>query len=116
MSRSVIERLRDIVEHLERVLRLSAGRTFDEFVENEAVYQAILFSLGIVGEAVKAVPIEVRQTAPRIDWRNIGRLRDIVFHIYFGLSNETLWEIVQEKAPATLEEFRVLLAKLEESD
>jgi len=110
VSRDPLDRLRDVKENLDRVVRLTKELDFDSFVANEAVYFAVVYSLGIVGEAVKSLPDETKRAAPNVDWKSIGRLRDLLFHAYFGISNEIIWQIVTERVPDTLLEVNELLS------
>jgi uncharacterized protein with HEPN domain len=87
---------------------------FEAFVADEAVYYAAVYSLGIVGEAAKSLSDETKRAAPNVDWRAITRLRDLLFHVYFGISNQILWQIITEEVPNTLREVDQLLAR--ESD
>jgi uncharacterized protein with HEPN domain len=41
-----------------------AGRTFDSFVADEALFDAVLFNLQVIGEAVKRLPEVVRTEMP----------------------------------------------------
>ncbi len=73
---------------------------------DERTYDAVVRNLQIIGEAVKQIPPEVREQYPAIEWRKIAGLRDILAHAYFSLENETLWDIVQNKVPESLEQMQ----------
>jgi uncharacterized protein with HEPN domain len=51
--------------------------------------------LEIIGEAVKNISEETRQKYPDVKWRKIAGFRDIVIHQYFGVDEETVWDIVK---------------------
>jgi uncharacterized protein with HEPN domain len=109
VSREPSVRLLDIKEALERVQRLTSDLDFAAFVADEAAYYAVVFSLGVAGEAAKSLPTEILKGSTTVDWRAIGRLRDILFHAYFGISSEVVWKIVSESVPATLTEVNRLI-------
>lgn len=72
-------------------------------------YDAILRGLQILGEAAKNVSSEMRSLYPRIEWRKIAGLRDVVAHEYYGLEDETIWGIVKVDVPELLDDVRQIL-------
>lgn len=36
---------------------------------------------------------------PEVEWRKVAGLRDVLAQFYFGLEDETLWDIVHVKVP-----------------
>ena len=58
----------------------------------------------------KAVPAELRELAPDVNWRGLARLRDFLAHAYYAVDADELWNICTAHAPADLERLRVLLA------
>jgi uncharacterized protein with HEPN domain len=73
--------------------------TFEEFVEDERTYDAVLLNLHVIGEAVKNIPPFIRERFPRTEWRKIAGLRDLVAHAYFQIDPEIIWDIVKNKVP-----------------
>ena len=72
-------------------------------------YDAALRNLQIIGEAAKAVPADVRQRHPEVDWKGMAGLRDVLAHAYFGLDNDTLWDVVITKVPQLRNQVRRIL-------
>jgi uncharacterized protein with HEPN domain len=99
MSRSWTLFLQDILESAKKVRRYTQTLNLESFVKNEMVYDAVLRNLEVIGEAAKKIPPEIRNRYPQVDWRGIAGLRDVLAHAYFGLDDETLWSVVQEKVP-----------------
>ena len=73
--------------------------SIDELTGQPQLYEAVLFNLLIIGEAVKNLPDEIRQTAPQIEWRKIAGLRDVIIQGYFGVKAEIIWDAVNHKIP-----------------
>ena len=46
-------------------------------------FDAIAYNLIVVGEAVKALPPEVRRERPEVPWVQIAGMRDVLAHRYF---------------------------------
>ena len=109
MSRSWRLFLEDIVEASNRILRYTEAKDFPAFCADEMAYDAVLRNLQIVGEAAKAVPGDVRHEHPEVDWRGMAGLRDVLAHAYFGLDDETLWDVVTTKIPELRDQIRQIL-------
>lgn len=113
--RDLLLYLRDIRTACEKILRFTDGQSYEEFLESEVVYDATLRNLTVIGEAVKAVPAEMRDRYPDVEWRRIAGFRDIAVHVYFGIDNETLWDIVRTRVPELLARIEGIL-RLEADD
>ncbi len=102
MSRNESLYLADIREACEKVLRFTKGMKYKDFVNDDLHFDAVLRNLEIIGEAVKNISEETRKKYPKIKWRKIAGFRDIVAHEYFGINDETVWDIVEKEIPALL--------------
>jgi uncharacterized protein with HEPN domain len=103
MSRDWTFFLEDIQESCSRVLRYTTGMTFEQFKKDDKTYDAVMRNLEIIGEASKRLPDNIRATMPDIEWSKATGLRNIVAHAYFGISDEIVWDVVQNKIPSMKE-------------
>jgi uncharacterized protein with HEPN domain len=111
MSRDESLYLADIQESCEKVMRFTMGMTYKEFVHDDLHFDAVLRNLEITGEAAKNISEETRQKYPHIKWRKIAGFRDIVAHEYFGVNEETIWDIVKNEIPALLATVKIILGE-----
>ena len=111
MSRRETLYLGDIQESCEKVLRFTKGMTYKDFVNDDLHFDAVLRNLEIIGEAVKNISEETRQKFPNVKWRKIAGFRDIVAHEYFGVNEETVWDIVEKEIPALLDTVKSMLGE-----
>jgi len=95
--------LRDMLEAARKIVRYIGDRQGEAFLADEMAYDATLRNLEILGEAAKAIPEEVRQRHPEVDWRGVAGLRDVLAHAYFALDGATLWRIVHSDVRQLLE-------------
>jgi uncharacterized protein with HEPN domain len=109
MSRDYRLFLEDILECGTRIQSYAANLDFAGFVSNRMAFDAILRNLEIIGEAAKNVPSEVRARYPEVEWRAIAGLRDVMAHEYYGLENETLWNIVEREVPVLVEQLTKII-------
>jgi uncharacterized protein with HEPN domain len=81
--------------------------------EAQLAFDALLYRLVVIGEAVKALPDELLATQPQVPWREIARLRDLLAHHYYRLDVQ----IIRRTVDAPMEQLRVAVAQLiEETD
>lgn len=67
VSRSWLLYLDDLIASAEKIGRLTARRTVEQFVADEAAFDAVLFNLQVIGEAVKKLPADARALLPEAD-------------------------------------------------
>jgi uncharacterized protein with HEPN domain len=99
VTRTVQERLTDISEAAERVIRAVAALEQAEADgrddEAQLAFDALLYRLVVIGEAVKALPEELRARHPQIPWREIARLRDLLAHHYYRVDARVIRRTVE---------------------
>ncbi len=113
MSRSWLLYLDDLIESAEKIERFVAGLTSDSFTDNEAVFDAVLFNLQVIGEAIKKLPEDARHLLPESDIAGPARLRDLIAHHYFALDAEIIWEVSVRHVPRLLIQARELRDRLD---
>jgi len=108
VSRSWLLYLDDMIESAEKIGRFVAGRTFSTFSSDEACFDAVLFNLQIIGEAIKRFPEGARAAMPDAISSGPAKLRDLIAHHYFALDAEIIWEVATKHVPALLAEARAV--------
>ncbi|MBL8254524.1 MAG: DUF86 domain-containing protein [Candidatus Competibacter sp.] len=111
MSRDWLLYLGDLIESGEKIERFVSGRTFETFLADEAIFDAVLFNLQVIGEATKKLPAEARSALSEAGGSAPARLRDLIAHHYFALDAEIIWEVATTHVPRMLAQARELLKK-----
>lgn len=100
MSRDEKERLRDIKDAI-AAIRQHLARAGDASAANRdrLLRDALLFQFVAIGEAVKNLTPETRESASDIPWADIAGLRDLIAHEYFRIDMDRIIEIVERDLP-----------------
>lgn len=110
MSRNARLFLEDIEKSCARIVLYTEGRTRDQVFDDGLRLDGVLFNLQVIGEAVKRLPVDLRERHPEVAWREIAGLRDFVAHAYFALDLEILWDAIQQGIPTLKGQIENILA------
>jgi len=79
---------------------------------DDKTFDAVMRNLQIIGEAVKQFPMEIRERYPKVAWKKIAGLRDIVTHEYFGIDDDIIWDVVHKKVPELKSEVEAIVKEV----
>ena len=102
--------LTQIREAAHRAQLLCAGTTLEMLRQDWIRLTSFERQFEIIGEAIKRLPLDLRERYPQHDWRGAAGLRDIVVHGYDWIDHEVLWDAVRDDFPslfATVDEMIV---------
>lgn len=100
MTRQERDRLKDIKDAIVAIREHLAGAEQDPAQEDALLHDALLFQLVVIGEAVKHLAPETRNSSPDIPWANIAGLRDLIAHEYFRIDIDRVLQIVDRDLPS----------------
>lgn len=89
----------DIYESMRLILDDAIDLSFDDFKNVKNMRDAILFRLMIIGEAVNHLPHKVKEKIPEIEWVKIVGVRNLITHEYFGIDEETIYQVIKKDLP-----------------
>jgi len=115
VSRDVRLFIEDMVMRSERIQAISTQFSEAQFFADALAYEATLRNIEILGEAAKNIPEDIQQRYPEIPWRLIARTRDVLAHVYFGVKDEIIWDIVTAKAAELLPHLRRMLSDMDQA-
>jgi uncharacterized protein with HEPN domain len=104
--------IQDILQACDDILNFTqALDSADALQGDRRTFLAVVHSLEIIGEAARQMPRNFREKHPQIPWREIGGLRNVIAHEYFGLDNDIIWDVVRTQIPVLAAQMRQSLAE-----
>ena len=94
MSRSVLDRLKDIVYSVELVVRYAGKLDSDTLATADQGRDAALFRIAIIGEIASNLPPEIQALAPEIPWIDVKSMRNHIIHGYWQIDYRVVAETI----------------------
>jgi uncharacterized protein with HEPN domain len=116
VSRDWLLYLDDVIDSAEKIQRFVRTATLDKFLADELLFDAVLYNLQVIGEAVKKLPDEAKAMSPGVDWSGPARMRDLIAHHYFAVDPQIVWEAATMHVPALLQDAKALRSRLDQAD
>ncbi|MBQ8098822.1 MAG: DUF86 domain-containing protein [Bacteroidaceae bacterium] len=88
------ERLVHILLAIDRVVRYTEGKSFDDFVADDMMYYAVVKNIEIIGEAANMLTMEFQNSHPQTPWKMVKGMRNYIVHEYFQIDNIVVWDVV----------------------
>ena len=92
--------VKDILEAIESIESFVGDMDFNEFLNDDKTKSAIVWKIGIIGEATKNVPSTIRNKYKELPWKQMAKMRDKISHLYFGIRYDIIWKVIKENLPA----------------
>lgn len=105
--------LYDIREAIGKALGYVDGMEFDDFAEDSRTQDAVIRRVEIIGEAAKRISLPFRESHPKIPWKKLTGMRDVLIHQYDGVDIDIVWNTVESDFPDLLDALSELIAQLE---
>jgi uncharacterized protein with HEPN domain len=87
--RTVHQSLRDILDAIRWIATYTEGLSFTEFQKRHETQDAVIYRLGVIGEAagnLMRLEPEIADKFPSVPWPEIIGFRNRIFHAYWSIS------------------------------
>ena len=101
--------LKDILAAIDSIEEFVAGMDLQAFQADDKTTSAVMRKLEVISEATKQIPDEIRQSHPRVPWKEMAGMRDKLIHFYFGVDYQLIWRAIKERLPQIKPELQKIL-------
>jgi len=105
--------LEDILSASVKVKKFTKGFSYDDFIDNDLIADAVIKNILVIGEATINIPVEIRNMNPQVEWRKMAGMRDMMIHGYFSINYRIVWDVVQNKIPILRQQVEELLKEFD---
>ncbi|MCL2386244.1 MAG: DUF86 domain-containing protein [Defluviitaleaceae bacterium] len=89
-DRRILSRM---LEFAYRISRRANGLTYEKFIEDVDIQDAILYALGQLGENANTLSDGFREKYPSEEWHSLIGLRNRLFHSYEDINLDMVFEM-----------------------
>ncbi len=98
------ERLEHIKGAIERILRYTANKSYDDITSDDMMYYAVVKNIEIIGEAANMLTSRFQETHPKTPWKLVKGMRNYIVHEYFQIDDIVVWDVVRNNIPVLHEQ------------
>jgi uncharacterized protein with HEPN domain len=109
MKRNLLLYLNDIKYSATDIIEFTKNLDSISFSADKKTLYAVIRALEIIGEATKKIPVSIKRNYTDIEWKSMAGLRDVLIHDYFGVNNELIWKLIQEKIPFLIKNIEIVI-------
>lgn len=92
--------LKHILEAIESIESYLAGIEYGVFAKDGKTIDATVRELEIIGEAANYLSDEFKNSHPKIPFRDMTDMRNILIHEYFGVNPKIVWDTCKNDLPS----------------
>lgn len=112
--RSARLRIYDMLDNIGHAREATADLSFDTYLEQRITQLATERSIGIISEASRHLPADLKAAAPEVPWQKIAGMGNVLRHDYCEVAPEIIWNVVQNDLAPLEAALRRMLAHIGE--
>ena len=85
----------------------------EQFFQSELIQNAVVYNIGIIGEATGQVSNWLKESHSEVHWQQITSMCNRLVHEYFNVNLNLVWEVVERDIPLPKAQVEAILEELE---
>lgn len=82
----------DMLSSATRVQQYISGKSYEQFLADSILQDAVVLRLSIIGEAAKRISTTTRSSLPALPFDSMARMRDRLVHVYWRVDYRIVWD------------------------
>ena len=99
----------DIFESIEMIQKYVKGFDEKHFFADKKTQDAVFKRIENMGEAVKRLPQDFKESRKEIPWKKIAGMRNVLIHEYFGIDVKKVWIVAKSDIPELKEKINLIM-------
>ena len=114
MTRKNAPILHEIITAIDGIQMAVAGKTFADFQKDWLLYHGAQCAIEIISEASRHLPDQLKAMHPKIRWRSIAGIGNVLRHEYHAISDKVIWKVIQDELPPLKAAVTIMKAAIKE--
>lgn len=103
-------RLQHMRDAAYEVVEFTAAASRADLDDDLKLLRALSMSTGTIGEAASHISAQVREMHPDIPWQQIIAMRNFLFHEYFRVDPQILWDTATSSVPTLIPQLEAVIS------
>jgi uncharacterized protein with HEPN domain len=108
-----LQRLNDILENIDWIIRYTRGQSFADFSQDRRTRDAVERCLQRISEAARKLEGVVDEMARDQPWSDIRSLGNVIRHEYDSIDSSVIWKIIEDDLPPLRKAVETAMKRLE---
>ena len=113
-ERNYLVYILDMIEAIKLIEHYVESVPEVQFSQDQALQDAVVHRVQIIGEAAGKIPKEIREKFPNTPWQQIVAMKNLIIHDYAHVDEREVWRVVHADLPTLkpqLQAVKLLLEK-----
>ncbi|MBE9176778.1 DUF86 domain-containing protein [Synechocystis salina LEGE 06155] len=94
-----------------RIILFTKDMPEEEFFSDIKTQDAVMRNIAVLGEALRRISPEFRDTYPEIPYSQIIGMRNKLVHDYDGINLELIWDVIENYIPNLIGQLEKIVPK-----